>query len=898
MPQPCNITITDRDNNPLNPAFLIDGQQIYIHLDYDHELYEFSYWVDGHGNTIVLSRATGFPPEEEVYEATVSCGQLYNCVMRKKPDMTCSVTLSVMLGSSVTADITDVGTATVTPEEYECGDTVTLLAEPSTCCTEFIRWSDGITAPQRQYTTMAGQHVDLTAVFDEKTFNISAYSIDSLDPNNGEVQIYTNTVKCGDTVVVEATPAEHYHFVGWFDMATGEAFEECDEAACTFTFTCSTPTSIRAYFEEDNSCTIFYHSTAQGCEDKFIQGHKVSSVNDVKFYDGDTYTVLGLTELSREEGYNPACYTMDGYIFLGWGLSSAASEPDYEAGDTITFQNTEENCEVHLYPIWRQEQLYSVRYNLDGGTGTNVPPVEEYYEGSDVILWDGQDLAKTDPAHPEIDYTPTGYFAIYNEDTDTFITNKAYSDTLTIATYNVEVRALWNTTPKEPIYVTYTNGGGSGSDYSPYPAFYETTTVILYYNADNHFTKEHHILIGWRNRSTGVFYSVGAMVSISETTIFDAVWQEKEYYTFFYHYNVQCEYENGSVFSTAGEKGSAKAYVGEPFQLMTSDEIGIYHVINRGWSNGGNVFEMGQQIASFDPSQFSTVMGSSIFMLLSYECEHMVSVTYVDEEGLCDLSALTQYTFRNEPLSFIQIMPSDCANATGRVFDKWVDHLSDACYRYSNTGHEDLCRTTITPDENITLYAQWKSSEPKMYIYKHTDCTEAQCDTMISSLDEISTTVEDKGNFRTTDYCVIYHEEDNPPLYKCYQGDAGMMCFKLTEIHDESESVFVYPWRTYELFGTGTQPTGDVYCDSTDTDPEHQALDFQATAIGTIRGDGDKYTVNRVIYGNGPYVHYEYWIQCPYVKVTLSDNVTRYFRVIDILTPSDKDSYEIPRITT
>ena len=205
------ITITDEQNNPLNPLYLTDGEVIYIHVDYDHEVYEFSHWLDKYGNRVTFDRAPGYTPEHEIFMTTAVCGQVFRCVIRHKPDNTCGIELAIMLGDITPSDPAAVGTVTQFPVEYNCGESVVLTATPSSCCTEFLKWADGNTHSTRWYTTMAGQHVVLPAIFVERVFDISIYNIDSSNPNNGYVLTDTRSVKCGDTVEITAVPVPQRH---------------------------------------------------------------------------------------------------------------------------------------------------------------------------------------------------------------------------------------------------------------------------------------------------------------------------------------------------------------------------------------------------------------------------------------------------------------------------------------------------------------------------------------------------------------------------------------------------------------------------------------------------------------------------------------------------------------
>jgi hypothetical protein len=93
---------------------------------------------------------------------------------------------------------------------YEKGTTVTLTATPNTGY-KFTQWSDGNKDNPR--TIVVSKNIDLTAIFETKTYVITVNST----PVYGGSAIGSGTYDYGTTQTLTATPAIGYRFVKWFD---------------------------------------------------------------------------------------------------------------------------------------------------------------------------------------------------------------------------------------------------------------------------------------------------------------------------------------------------------------------------------------------------------------------------------------------------------------------------------------------------------------------------------------------------------------------------------------------------------------------------------------------------------------------------------------------------------
>ncbi len=110
------------------------------------------------------------------------------------------------------------GSVTKSPNQssYDCGDTVTLIAEPDSCY-DFTGWSGACSGTSPTCTLDMDDDKAVTA-----NFAVRAHSV-SITSNNGSVTKSPNqsAYDCGTTLLLTEEPDDCYNFIGWSGACSG-----------------------------------------------------------------------------------------------------------------------------------------------------------------------------------------------------------------------------------------------------------------------------------------------------------------------------------------------------------------------------------------------------------------------------------------------------------------------------------------------------------------------------------------------------------------------------------------------------------------------------------------------------------------------------------------------------
>ena len=211
----------------------------------------------------------------------------------------------------------------------------------------------------------------------------------------------------------------------------------------------------------------------------------------------------------------PLCtYSMVGYRFAGWGLSSNGTSV-YSDG---AFFEMGTSATVTLYAIWSQS-AYTIMYNLDGGTNNSNNPTG-YNVDSDTIIF----------ANPSRrGYNFKGWY-----------TNAAKTNSISKinsgSTGNVVLYADW---AAAQYTVTYDYNGGSGSPNNK-TVYFDST-----YGSLPSPTRTGYGFDGWYYSNTRIYNST--KVSISNNHTLTAKWSANSYTVYFNYGNGSKGIANKSV---------------------------------------------------------------------------------------------------------------------------------------------------------------------------------------------------------------------------------------------------------------------------------------------------------------------------------------------------------------
>lgn len=280
------------------------------------------------------------------------------------------------------------GTVAPATGEYDYLSTVTLTATANYGY-HFTKWVD---AAGNELGT--AEEIDIVVESDSNVFAMFDYEpmevvLDVNDPLMGSAAVTSATAPYffSQTITIEATPVEHYHFVNWTD-ATGNEVSTDNP----YTFILTEPVNYIANFAIDtHQVTLNYAET--NVEDLTLEPTDATA----EVFEGNRY-IYG-TELVAT--ITPAY----GFTFNGWSFDG---ENIVETANTITFTLTQDTT---LTPIFTAEQ-YTITAQVAAGqetmgtvNGTNTVDYLQYVilqahtnYGYDFVNWTNQDgtVASTD----------------------------------------------------------------------------------------------------------------------------------------------------------------------------------------------------------------------------------------------------------------------------------------------------------------------------------------------------------------------------------------------------------------------------------------------------------------------------------------------------------------------
>ena len=183
--------------------------------------------------------------------------------------------------------------------------------------------------------------------------------------------------------------------------------------------------------------------------------------------------------------------TRNGYTFIGWSTSSAATSASYQPGGNFTT-----NANTTLYAVWRAD-TYIVTYDVNGGSGT----VSSQTKTHDVALA----LRTNRP-------TRTGYtFLGWATNSASTVAEYQPGDSFTL---NAETTlfAVW----QENTYsVKYNANGGSGTMAESTHTYGTASTLT-----PNAFTRAGYTFAGWATSSSGsvVYADAASVLNLTSTS--------------------------------------------------------------------------------------------------------------------------------------------------------------------------------------------------------------------------------------------------------------------------------------------------------------------------------------------------------------------------------------------
>ncbi len=215
-----------------------------------------------------------------------------------------------------------------------------------------------------------------------------------------------------------------------------------------------------------------------------------------------------------EKALTANALTRTGYTFRGWA-TSAAGDAVYSDGETVSNLTAVDSGTFNLYAVW-QANIYAVKFNANGGTGTMA---DESFTYDAAKALTANAFARTGYTHHGWATTADGDAEYANGETVSNLTAEAG------ATFNLY--AVWTA---NPYTVTFDANGGTGGAMAEQGFTYGTAQNL----SNGSYTRTGYTFLGWSTdkNATSATYADGASVSnlaTGGTLALYAVWRPNAY---------------------------------------------------------------------------------------------------------------------------------------------------------------------------------------------------------------------------------------------------------------------------------------------------------------------------------------------------------------------------------
>ncbi|WP_420238540.1 InlB B-repeat-containing protein [Telmatobacter bradus] len=251
---------------------------------------------------------------------------------------------------SITYTVTGSGTVSVVSgSTYTCGTSVQLIATPSTGYT-FASWGGDVSSTSNPYTFTLNSNANITVNF----VNAQQCTLTTAVAGSGTVTPATETVVCGSTVSLGATPATGAAFTGWSGDYTG--------VDNPHSLTLSTNMSVTANFGTGSICSLTVAAGSNGSvtptSASMLCGSKVTvtaTPNSGYMFEKWNGSVNG-SENPKTIILTASSMTANASFAPSWTTAYATSSNNY----TITGDSTRTVTEP-VYPAIICTKLYATR---------------------------------------------------------------------------------------------------------------------------------------------------------------------------------------------------------------------------------------------------------------------------------------------------------------------------------------------------------------------------------------------------------------------------------------------------------------------------------------------------------------------------------------------------------
>lgn len=206
----------------------------------------------------------------------------------------------------------------------------------------------------------------------------------------------------------------------------------------------------------------------------------------------------------REGTLNLNPFTRTGFTFAGWNTKADGTGTAYSDRQTMT-----PPADITLYAQWSCKNCYTVSFDANGGSGTQVPSLTSAGNGASVTAPAGTGYTKAGSS-----------FAGWNSKADGTGTTYAVGSSVT-PTSNMTLYAQWQSC----CMVTFDANGGSGT--MPTQSISQGSSASLTANA---FTRsQYYQFVGWNTKAdgTGASYVDRQVMPVTASVTLFAQWSQR-----------------------------------------------------------------------------------------------------------------------------------------------------------------------------------------------------------------------------------------------------------------------------------------------------------------------------------------------------------------------------------
>jgi uncharacterized repeat protein (TIGR02543 family) len=437
----------------------------------------------------------------------------------------------------------------------------------------------------------------------------------------------------------------NYRFMGWATSANGAKAYDNGQTVRNLPTANETATLYAVW---GNSYTVKYNANGGS-----------GSMSDQNFTDGVAQNLNANNNITRQ-----------GYTFMGWARTSAATTAEFTNGQSVINLAAGAETVVNLYAVWNAHN-YTVVYNANGDNVTGSMSAQSFTYGT------AQNLRSN--AFNRTNYTFAGWATLPDATTVQY-TNGQNGANMNVANgATVNLYAVWR---NHYTVVYHANNTGVTGTMNSQSFVYGTAQNL----SKNNFTRSLSVFQGWAESADGV-RKYDDEQSVSDLTT-EAGGTVNLYALWASYYRIKYDANGGSGGPMADTLGNMGASVSLQANAFTRNN---YRFL--GWSTNPNAttatYTNGQSV------NMTSTSGGTLYAIWS----NTYTVKYNANGGTGTVADQT-FTYGTS-----QSLSSNSFTRTNYTFAGWAASQTATSPVY--TAGERVSSLTTVPNDTVNLYAVW-----------------------------------------------------------------------------------------------------------------------------------------------------------------------------------------------